>query len=72
MLSIARPCLSQLPAHELERGCVVNIDDGPNHSSIVESCEEQGPNVIVKLIGEAPLLLSKDRRVSVFRKPIGA
>ena len=64
MLSLMQPRLSHRSAHEIVRGNVVSLDGSP--AAIVESCEEQGANMVVKLIGELPVLVNKDRRVSVF------
>lgn len=66
MFSMIQPHFRQIFAHEIMRGHVVSFDGGPSSTAIVESCEEQGANIIVRLIGESPVLVSKDRRVSVF------
>lgn len=66
MFSIGQQILKHISVDEVVRGNVISIDGSPRTAAIVESCEEQGPNVVVKLIGESPVLVSKDRRVSVF------
>ncbi|GLT18898.1 hypothetical protein GCM10007938_26800 [Vibrio zhanjiangensis] len=66
MFSIKQPSLRHVPADEVIRGNVISIDGNPRSAAIVESCEEQGANVVVKIIGESPVILSKDRRVSVY------
>ncbi len=66
MFSMNQPLLKQISVDEVVRGNVISIDGSPTTAAIVESCIEQGPNIVVKLIGESPVLVSKDRRVSVF------
>ncbi|MCZ4371400.1 hypothetical protein O4H50_06325 [Vibrio diazotrophicus] len=66
MFSIERalvPYFKQQSAESLVRGDVVNIE---GHAFwLVEKCEEQGANMVVKCLGIEPLLISKDRVVSV-------
>ncbi|GEM_PF-2981363 len=66
MFSIERalvPYFRQQYAESLVRGDVVNIEG--HEFWLVEKCEEQGANVVVKCLGYKPLLISKDRMVSV-------
>lgn len=60
------PSLQHKVVEDVKRGDVISFEGDRVNSSIVEWCEDKGANVVVKLIGESPLLVSKDRRVSVF------
>ncbi len=66
MFSIERalgPYFRQQCAESVVRGDVVNIEG--HEFCLVEKCEEQGANVVVKCLGKEPLTISKDRVVSV-------
>ncbi len=69
MFSMNQPSLKHISVDEVVRGNVISLEGNPRTAAIVEYCEEQGPNIVVKLIGESPVLVSKDRRVSVFSYP---
>ncbi|CAM2803534.1 hypothetical protein [Vibrio diazotrophicus] len=55
--------VKQQCAESVVRGDVINILG--HEFWVVEKCEAQGPNMIVKCVGEDPLSISKDRVVSV-------
>lgn len=55
--------VKQQCAESVVRGDVVNLLG--HEFWVVEKCEAQGPNMIVKCVGEDPLSISKDRVVSV-------
>lgn len=57
------PNLKQQCAESVIRGDVINLLG--HEFWVVEKCEAQGPNMIVKCVGEDPLSISKDRIVSV-------
>ncbi|EMJ7187309.1 hypothetical protein KW419_00190 [Vibrio fluvialis] len=67
MFSLIQPHLQQISAEHICRGHVVSFEGNRHNASIVEWCKDKGANVIVKLVGEAPMLVSKDRRVSIFQ-----
>ncbi len=66
MFSLIQTAIGHKPVEEIRRGDLISIEGNRINSMIVEWCEDRGANVILKLIGESPLLISKDRRVSVF------
>ncbi|KFA98763.1 hypothetical protein [Vibrio sp. ER1A] len=66
MFSITRPLLGHKSAHKIRRGELISIEGSHNEASIVESCIERGANVLVTLIGEGEVLVSKDRQVAVY------
>ncbi|EKO3963143.1 hypothetical protein SBW85_07510 [Vibrio plantisponsor] len=55
--------VKQQCAESVVRGDVINLLG--HEFWVVEKCEAQGPNMIVKCVGEDPLSISKDRVVSV-------
>lgn len=55
--------VKQQCAESVVRGDVVNLLG--HEFWVVEKCEAQGPNMIVKCVGEDPLSISKDIVVSV-------
>lgn len=61
-----KPHFRQIPMTEISRGDAINIIGDWNSTTLVESCECHEHFVIVKLIGEPPLKVSKDRVVTVY------
>ncbi|WP_158117240.1 hypothetical protein [Vibrio cincinnatiensis] len=67
MFSVIEPHFWQMSVEHISRGHVISFEGNRTTAALVEWCEDKGANVIVKLAGEAPLTVSKDRRVSVFQ-----
>lgn len=55
--------LIQSNMESVVRGDLINIEG--SEFWLVQACKEQGANVVVEFVGEAPLIVSKDRVVSV-------
>ena len=57
-------------AFDLRRGEIVSVDGSRSDASPVESIQEKGPKVLLKVIGSDVLIVDKDRRVAVFSNSI--
>jgi len=63
MFSLMNHVFRQAAIQTVQRGALINLEG--NEFWLVEQCQEQGANMIVKCVGEDPLTISKDRIVSV-------
>ncbi|MEI8634696.1 hypothetical protein P4S72_27025 [Vibrio sp. PP-XX7] len=58
--------ISHKPAELLQRGECISISGELDEMTLVLGSEHQGAKVILHMLGTAPLIMEKDRRVAVF------
>lgn len=66
MFSLIQPHLQQISAEHICRGHVISFEGNRVTAALVEWCEDKGANVVVKMVGEPPVIVSKDRVVAAF------
>ncbi|CAH2562494.1 hypothetical protein NMR56_000036 [Vibrio cholerae] len=66
MFPLIEPQFWQMPAEQISRGHVISFEGSRVTAALVEWCEDKGANVVVKMVGEPPVIVSKDRVVAAF------